>query len=122
MVQNVFLLAKAPIYLYILICLDSFAILCLKILKGQKMQKNVFKTDEGVKIKFSGAVVKQQIIKMVENCSTGACECMSDDTKKKISNMQVDGKDGDVKLHLEGEVSKEEIEVALAKSKVLNKS
>ena len=86
------------------------------------MNKKVFKTGDGVKIQFSGAVAKQQIIKMVENCSTGACECMSDDTKKKISNMQVDGKDGDVKLHLEGEVTKEEIEAALAKSKVINKS
>jgi hypothetical protein len=35
------------------------------------------------------------IIKMVENCATGQCECMSDETKKKITNMQVDGKDGD---------------------------
>ena len=91
-------------------------------IKGDDMQKNVFKTGEGVKIQFSGAVAKQQIVKMVENCATGQCECMSDDTKKKISNMQVDGKDGDVKLHLEGEVSKEEIEEALSKSKVLNKS
>ncbi len=91
-------------------------------LKGNDMQKNVFKTGEGVKIQFSGAVAKQQIVKMVENCATGQCECMSDDTKKKISNMQVDGKDGDVKLHLDGDVSKEEIEAALAKSKVLNKS
>jgi len=85
-----------------------------------KMQKNVFKTTEGVKISFTGAVAKQQIVKMVENCNTGACECMSDETKKKISNMQVEGKDGDVALKLSGEMSKEEIEAALAKSKVLN--
>ncbi|HHD80360.1 MAG TPA: arsenate reductase ArsC [Campylobacterales bacterium] len=85
------------------------------------MQKNVFKTNEGVKINFTGVVEKQQIVKMVQNCATGACECMSDDTKKKIKNMQVDGKDGDVELKLDGEVSKEEIEKALAKSKVLNK-
>ena len=91
-------------------------------LKGENMQKNVFKTGEGVKIQFSGAVAKQQIVKMVENCATGQCECMSDATKKKISNMQVEGKDGEVELHLDGEVSKEEIEAALNKSKVLNKS
>jgi len=46
---------------------------------------------------------------------------MSDETKKKISNMQVEGKDGNVELKLDGDVSKEEIEKALAKSKVLNK-
>jgi len=82
--------------------------------------KNVFKTNEGVKINFTGAVEKQNIIKMVENCATGACECMSDETKAKITNMGVTGKDGDVKLDLSGEVSKEEIEAALAKSKVIN--
>jgi len=84
------------------------------------MQKNVFKTGEGVKINFTGVVEKQQIVKMVENCSTGSCECMSDETKKKITNMQVAGVDGDVELNLSGEIEKEEIEKALAKSKVLN--
>lgn len=84
------------------------------------MNKNVFKTNDGVKISFTGEVEKQNIVKMVENCATGQCECMSNDTKKKITNMQVSGKDGDVALDLSGDVSKEEIEAALAKSKVLN--
>jgi hypothetical protein len=34
--------------------------------------------------------------------------------------MQVSGQDGDVALDLTGDISKEEIEAALAKSKVLN--
>ncbi len=85
------------------------------------MNKNVFKTNNGVKINFTGVVQKQQIVKMVENCATGQCECMSDATKKKISNMQVEGKDGNVELQLTGDVAKEEIEKALAKSKVLKK-
>ncbi len=84
------------------------------------MKKDVTKTDSGVKINFTGVVKKQQIIKMVENCSSGECECMSDETKKKITNMQVEGTDGDVSLNLSGEVSKEEIEMALSKSKVIN--
>ena len=82
--------------------------------------KNVFKTGEGVKISFTGSVEIKNIIQMVENCATGACECMSDETKAKITNMEVSGQDGDVKLDLSGEISKEEIEAALAKSKVLN--
>jgi hypothetical protein len=82
--------------------------------------KSVFKTGEGVKISFTGAVEKQNIVKMVENCSTGACECMSDETKAKINNMEVTGKDGEVNLDLTGDISKEEIEAALAKSKVIN--
>lgn len=89
-------------------------------LKGETMQQKVFKIKEGVNINFTGVVQKQQIVKMVENCATGACECMSEATKKKITNMQVEGKDGDVALKLSGEISKEEIENALAKSKVLN--
>ena len=84
------------------------------------MKKNVFKTGEGVKINFTGVVQKQQIVKMVENCSTDACECMNDETKKKITNMQVDGIDGDVELNLSGDISEDEIKKALAKSKVLN--
>ena len=84
------------------------------------MKKNVNTTDNGVKISFTGEVKKQNIVKMVENCATGQCECMSDETKKKIQNMEVSGNDGDVSLALTGDVSKEEIEAALAKSKVLN--
>jgi len=83
------------------------------------MKKNVFSTKNGVNIKFSGEVKKQKIVTMVQNCSSGKCECMSDETKAKIKNMQVDGKDGDVSLELSGDISKQEIEEALAKSKVL---
>ena len=84
------------------------------------MKKNVFKTGDGVKIAFTGSVEKQNIVTMVENCATGNCDCMSDETKAKITNMEVSGVDGDVGLKLSGEVSKEEIEVALEKSKVIN--
>ncbi|MEA1982054.1 MAG: hypothetical protein U9N39_00805 [Campylobacterota bacterium] len=83
------------------------------------MEKNVFKTGDGVKINFTGEVQKQNIVTMVQNCSTGACECMSDETKQKITNMDVQGQDGDVELSLAGDVSVEEIQAALAKSKVL---
>ena len=91
-----------------------------KELKEKKMEKSLFKTTEGVKINFTGVVEKQQIVKMVENCATGACACMSDATKKKITKMQVEGEDGDVALQLSGDISKEEIETALSKSKLLN--
>ncbi len=84
------------------------------------MNKNVNATGFGVNISFTGEVKKQNIVTMVQNCSTGACECMSDETKAKITNMEVSGKDGDVALALSGDISTEEIEAALAKSKVLN--
>jgi len=84
------------------------------------MEKKVFKTGTGVKINFLGKVEKQNIVTMVENCSTGQCECMSDDTKAKITDMKVTGDDGDVALDLAGDVSVEEIQEALNKSKVIN--
>ncbi len=85
------------------------------------MEKEVFKIHDGVKIHFKGFVQKEQIDKMVQNCATGKCECMSAETKKKIKNMKVSGRDGDVELTLSGEISKKEIQEALSKSKVLNK-
>ncbi len=85
------------------------------------IKKEVTKLNSGVKINFTGVVEKQNIIKMVENCATGQCECMSDETKAKVKDMKVTGNDGDVKLELSGDVSKEEIEAALARSKVINK-
>ncbi len=86
-----------------------------------QLKKEVQTTAQGVKIAFTGEVKKQNIVKMVENCATGQCECMSDATKKKIRNMQVKGEDGAVELELTGDVAKEEIEAALKRSKVLNK-
>jgi len=84
------------------------------------MKKTVFSTQNGVNITFSGEVKKQNIVQMVQNCAEGKCECMSDETKAKITAMEVKGEDGAVTLELGGEVSKEEIEAALARSKVLN--
>ena len=84
------------------------------------IEKKVTKLSNGVKINFTGVVQKQNIIKMVENCATGSCECMSDETKAKVKDMKVTGKDGDVKLELSGDIDTKEIEAALAKSKVIN--
>jgi len=84
------------------------------------MTKNVNITDNGIKISFTGEVKKQNIIKMVENCNSGACECMSDNTKHKIEDIKVSGVDGDVKLDLTGDITESEIKEALSKSKVLN--
>ena len=86
------------------------------------MQKDVQKTQNGVKINFLGAVKKQNIVTMIQNCSSGKCECMNDETKEKISDMRVEGDDGNIELSLDGDISVEEIESALKKSKVLNKS
>ncbi len=84
------------------------------------IQKEVQQKQNGVAINFKGEVAKSMIFTMVQNCQEGKCECMSDATKAKIESMQIEGEDGDVKLHIEGEISKDEIQKALEKSKVLN--
>jgi hypothetical protein len=83
------------------------------------MKKEVSKTNFGVKINFLGEVKKENIVTMVQNCSTGKCECMSDTTKEKIKDMKVEGRDGDVELSLNGGISVDEIQTALAKSKLI---
>lgn len=83
------------------------------------IKKTVIKTNSGVKINFTGVVAKETLFTMVQNCKTGQCDCMNDETKSKITDMQVSGKDGDVEVNLSGEISKEEIETALLKSKIL---
>ncbi len=85
------------------------------------MKKSIKKIDSGVKINFTGVVEKQKIIKMVENCSNGECECMSDETKSKIKDMSVSGVDGDVELRLDGDISEDEIKEALNRSNVINR-
>ncbi len=90
------------------------------ICKGYKMQKEVSKTTNGVKISFLGEVKKANIVSMVQNCQSGGCECMSDATKEKIKGIQISGEDGDVNLTLSGDINKEEIEEALAKSTLIN--
>ena len=85
------------------------------------INKSVFKTGAGVKVAFSGAITKESVVKMVENCATGQCECMSDESKEKIKDMKVSGSDGDVAIDLIGEgLTKEEIVAAVERSKVIN--
>jgi hypothetical protein len=84
------------------------------------MKKEVRATKGGVKIAFRGEVKKEKIVRMVENCATGRCECMSDETKGRISAMEVKGEDGDVELELTGDIAEEEIEAALRRSRVLD--
>jgi ABC-type transporter Mla MlaB component len=84
------------------------------------INKNLQTIKDGVNISFSGEVKKSDIVKMVQNCSTGQCECMSNETKSKIKDMKVDGIDGEVTLTLKGDITQDEIATALQKSKVVN--
>jgi|MTBAKSStandDraft_1061840.scaffolds.fasta_scaffold00350_26 arsenate reductase len=83
------------------------------------VEKAISATAEGVKINFTGGIAKNTVFTMVQNCQNGQCDCMSDETKAKIASMEVGGEDGNVELTLGGQITKEEVEAALAKSKVL---
>jgi len=83
------------------------------------LDNKIIKLYNGVKITFSEDIKKENIVKMVDNCSKGKCECMSDETKSKIKTMEVTGEDGEVELSLEGEVSVEDIKDAISKSKMI---
>jgi len=56
---------------------------------------------------------------MVERCQTGACECMSGESKENIENIEISGIDGDVELKIHGKVDVEEIREAVSKSPLL---
>jgi len=73
----------------------------------------------GVKITFSGAVAKQNVVEMVERCQTGRCDCMSDESKEKIKDMSISGEDGNVELSIEGDLDVEEIQTAVSKSPLI---
>ncbi len=73
----------------------------------------------GVKITFSGAVAKQNVVEMVERCQTGKCDCMSDESKEKIKDMSISGEDGNVELSIEGDLDVKEIQKAVSKSPLI---
>ncbi len=103
---------------------DTYAqienILLPKIIDFFSIEKIVTKSADGVSVKLTGFVTKEQVEAMVGNCKSGGCECMSDTTKGKIEDIQISGKDGEVTLAISGNIGKEEIQEALSKSKILN--
>lgn len=82
-------------------------------------QANVLKQSDGVKITFSGDVAKQNVVEMVQRCQSGQCDCMSDEAKKKVTDMSVTGEDGNIELEIKGDVDAKEIELAVSKSPLI---
>lgn len=74
----------------------------------------------GVKITFSGAVAKQNVVEMVERCQSGKCECMIQETKDKIQDMEVTGEDGNIELVLKGDdIDPSEVKRAISNSPLI---
>lgn len=80
---------------------------------------NVEQQLNGVKVTFSGAIEKQNVVSMVERCQTGQCDCMSSEAKKRLEGLEVSGKDGNVELHIKGDISAKDIEAAVSKSPLI---
>lgn len=80
----------------------------------------VIKGFGNIRVAFTGEIEKQNIVSMVERCQGGQCDCMSDESKKKIEGLEVSGEDGDVTLTISGDLDVEEIEAALKKSPLIN--
>ena len=74
---------------------------------------------DGVKIKFSGAVEKKNIVEMVERCQTGQCDCMSDESKEKIEGMDIIDINGNIELNIKGDIDANEIKIAVSKSPLI---
>jgi len=85
-------------------------------MKKAEVTKNL----SGIRVAFSGDVEKQNVVSMVQRCQGGQCDCMSDESKKKIEGLEVSGEDGNVTLSIKGNVDVEEIKAALKKSPLLN--
>ena len=78
----------------------------------------VKKTADGVLIEITSR--KDSDLKavqgMVENCATGACDCMKPETKEKVEGMEfktVEGKSG---IYIKGNLSVEEIHETMDRS------
>ena len=87
-----------------------------------KKTAQVNKLRSGVTISFSPNVEKVKVFEMVKRCQNGQCDCMSDETKKKIEKITLnDGENFSIKV--EGSaIEKKEIEAALKNSPLLKES
>ncbi|WP_293448303.1 hypothetical protein [Persephonella sp.] len=86
--------------------------------KRMKDVSQVRSTEEGVIIEVIDKTVDAEKVKeVVENCQTGKCDCMSEETKTKVTFMDFKIEDGKPVIEIKGEVSEEEIKEAVKKSK-----
>lgn len=65
--------------------------------------------DEGIAL--------EKVEEIVNNCKTGQCDCMSEATKQKVEFIHVKLIGGKPAIEIKGDVSKQEIEEAISKSK-----
>ncbi len=88
--------------------------------KHIKDVSEVMRTEGGVRVEITSREqgVDQAVAAMVENCSQGKCNCMTEETKKKITSMEFQKVDGRAAIAIQGTVSVDEIKAAMERSKV----
>jgi cytochrome c len=92
-------------------------------MEGKKIKdvSELKQTKDGVVIEIKEDVDPQKIEQIVENCKAGKCECMSAEMKAKVSFMDFKNENGKLSIELKGDISKEDIETSMEKSKVIIK-
>ncbi len=86
--------------------------------KTMKDVSQVKSTEEGVIIEvFDATVDTEKVKEVVENCQTGKCDCMSEETKAKVTFMDFKVENGKPVIEIKGAVSEEEIKKAINRSK-----
>ena len=86
--------------------------------KTMKDVSQVKSTEEGVVIEVVDETVDANKVKeVIENCQTGKCNCMSEETKAKVTFMDFRVENGKTVIEIKGEVSEEEIKEAVSRSK-----
>ena len=63
---------------------------------------------------------KNKIEKVLDNCSTGNCSCMSKENKEKIKDMALKETENGINMEITGDISEQDIADAMRRSKILN--
>lgn len=74
----------------------------------------VAESDEGVDVHVQGDVQRDTVERMIESCGTGNESCCGPEFFERVSDISVDGKDGDVTIHVSGQVTPGMIEQNLS--------
>ncbi|WP_457625310.1 hypothetical protein [Persephonella sp.] len=78
----------------------------------------VKKTEDGIIIEVIDETVETEKIKeIIENCRTGKCDCIPEETKHKVTFMDFKTENGKAAIEIKGDLTEEEIKEAMSKSK-----
>lgn len=71
-------------------------------------------SDDGVDVHVQGDVQRDTVDRMIEKCGSGTESCCGPEFFERVSDISVDGQDGDVTIHVAGQVTPGMIEQNLS--------